>query len=179
MNPEALDKNIAKFGKNNVRDLLSVFNVRLDSNYCAENIAGFTDYTCISATGTNVNYLSDFAIVLDNKMNFCPDNVQIDLLNRELVAANKNAITAFVPSYVRKIGTSAFMDSASLTALSANEGLEFGVSAFANCKKLQYFNDPETIYFIDNAPDYVFYDCQKLKNVMMLSTLESIGQRAF
>ena len=179
LNPEALDKNIAKFGKNNVRDLLSVFNVRLDSNYCAENIAGFTDYTCISATGTNVNYLSDFAIVLDNKMNFCPDNVQIDLLNGELVAANKSAITAFVPSYVRKIGTSAFMDSASLTALSANEGLEFGVSAFANCKKLQYFNDPETIYFIDNAPDYVFYDCQKLKNVMMLSTLESIGQRAF
>ena len=179
LNPEALDKNIAKFGKNNVRDLLSVFNVILDSNYCAENIAGFTDYTCISATGTNVNYLSDFAIVLDNKMNFCPDNVQIDLLNGELVAANKNAITAFVPSYVRKIGISAFMDSASLTALSANEGLEFDVSAFANCKKLQYFNDPETIYFIDNAPDYVFYDCQKLKNIMMLSTLESIGQRAF
>ena len=83
-------------------------------------------------------------------------------MNGELVAANNSAITAFVPSYVRKIGTSAFMDSASLTALSANEGLEFGVSAFANCKKLQYFNDPETIYFIDNAPDYVFYDCQKL-----------------
>ena len=45
--------------------------ITVNDDYTAENKAGFTDATVISATGGGDPYKS-FIYVLDNHMNFCP-----------------------------------------------------------------------------------------------------------
>ena len=63
-----------------------MFGVTINPDYIAENRAGFTDGTIVSAAagGTPLN---GFAYIKDNLMNFCPPTLSIDIADRVLVKA--------------------------------------------------------------------------------------------
>lgn len=70
MNPNSIKKNIATIDVPLAR-ISTIMDVTVSHDYTAENIAGFTDATVISATGDGDPYKS-FIYVLSNLMHFCP-----------------------------------------------------------------------------------------------------------
>lgn len=179
LNPNATEKNLVKIDRDDIYDVLDILGVSIDSEFTAENRAGFTDSTCISAVGPNSNYYSGYAFIESNRMHICPEDLSIDILNRTLVKSDPHAVTSYVPHYIKKIGDAAYADSASLTAISADEGIAIGISAFANCINLDHFNEVQSTYHIDYVSDYSFFNCKRLKNVKLLSTTTHIGVSAF
>ena len=184
LNPNNIMKNIAEFGVK-LNQLPTIFGAPMDAEFQAENKQGFTDATVISATRDG-NWLQSFAYVLDNKVNYCPQYLSIDIINRALANVSEDAITAYVPSYISCISSQAFMDCQNLTSISAEIGLSIGLSAFANCINLREivsgrddYHAALPYYIGGIIPDAAFYNCQNLNNILFLSTLQSIGASAF
>ena len=134
LNPLNTKKNIVKIDKT-LDELSSVFGVVVSSDFNAENKAGFTDGTIISATSDS-NYYNGFAYVKDNLMQFCPSNISIDVENTTLVKVGQDATNAYVPEYISYISSGAFQGCTALTSVSMNDDVKFGPSAFYNCNSL-------------------------------------------
>ena len=188
LNPKSISKNIAEFDIS-ISCLSTVLGHTLDSNNIASNVQGFTDATVLSATNGG-DYYQSFAYVYDGKVNYCPQCLSIDLTAQALVRVDTSVLTAFVPSYLTCISSQAFMDCSSLTCVSAQSGLSIGPSAFMNCSSLvnivserskdhSAYNQPLPYYLDGIIPDAAFYNCTKLSNILLLSSVQSIGASAF
>jgi len=70
LNPNNIKKNIATISVS-LSSISTIMDVTVGYDYTAENAAGFTDATVISATGDGDPYKS-FIYVLSNLMHFCP-----------------------------------------------------------------------------------------------------------
>ena len=80
VNPSNIKKNIVSIDVD-LSAISSIFGISINDEYTADNVAGFTDATVLSATAQNNNPYKSFVYILDNKMNFCPQNLSIDLVN--------------------------------------------------------------------------------------------------
>lgn len=108
LNPDNISANIVSIDIKTER-LSNVMNItKISDDYSAENVPGFTDGTVVSAIYESNNPYNSFAFAYDGKLNFCPSNISIDLLNKILVKADENSISACVPPYLTAIGPSAF-----------------------------------------------------------------------
>jgi hypothetical protein len=79
LNPNNIKKNIISV-QCDISSFPSIFNITINEMDYADNKAGFTDATVISATHS-ANKYNAFAYIHNNKMMFCPSNLSIDLLN--------------------------------------------------------------------------------------------------
>lgn len=127
-------------------------------DFTAENVAGFTDGTVVSATYM-ANMPNSFAIAYNGLMNFCPSNVSIDLQDHAFTRADPSSITALVPKYASNISPSAFMDCTSLVSVHS-----YGLNGH---------------YMLEDVEDYAFCNCYALSNVALLSSTSYVGECAF
>lgn len=182
LNPNNIKKNIVSIDVS-IDRISSIMDTVVNSDYTAENTAGFTDATVVSALGDGDPYKS-FVYVLSGLMHFCPQNLSIDLLGRTLINVDKESLTAYVPKYLSCIGPSAFMDCRALTAVSAHEPLSIGECAFMDCYSLKKIygdvaaNSP-TFRLDGVVNDRAFFNCRQLSGVLLLSTVTSIGRESF
>ena len=82
------------------------------------------------------------------------------------------------------INAQAFIDCTALTAVSADESLSIGPSAFYNCISLNRIvgdksNRREPYHISGVVNDAVFYNCSSLVDIKLLSSVPSIGASAF
>lgn len=183
LNPTNIQKNIACIDVT-VDELLDVLDTTINSDYTADNTAEFTDATVVSASGSGSDPWKSFAYILDNKMQFCPQNLSIDIVNRALIAVDKSSLTAYIPPYLSCISSQAFAGCTALTSISADESLSIGPSAFYNCSNLKRivhdFDNPSSSFHISGAVNEAsFYNCSKLTGIYLLSTVPYIGPSAF
>ena len=165
-------------------NLSSVLNVSVDLNdYSAENYQGFTDGTIVSAIWLSNDPYNSFAIVHNNRLNFCPSNLSIDLIDKTLIYVNDDSNDAYVPGYLTAISPSAFINCYQLTSVSAMNSISIGDHAFMNCSSLINIypidNDINDTYSLSNVEAYSFYNCQNLQNIQLLSTTEYVQSAAF
>ena len=187
MNPLNINKNIIKIARD-YSDLSSVLSVSLKDDYTADNRQGFTDATVISATAGNTSYYQGFAYVLDNRLNFCPPYLSIDVINRTLMRCDSTGLNNIVvPDYLTCIGPSAFQYCSNIEFIKAPIGLSVGKYAFDGCTSLVNIIDSHGP-IVDPYPPYylsgristaAFRNCNSLTNILLLSTTTSIGASAF
>lgn len=181
VNPSNIKKNIVSIDVD-LSAISSIFGIYINDEYTADNVAGFTDATVLSATAQNNNPYKSFVYILDNKMNFCPQNLSIDLVNQTLIRADLSSTSAFVPQYLTCIGPSAFAECTSLTSVSAHEPISVGQYAFYNCISLKTIQGgtAQNIFNIYNdVNECQFYNCSSLVGLNLMSSVASIGASAF
>lgn len=182
LNPDTLNKNILSINVT-IEKLSSVFNLTSVgginyTDYTAYNWPGATNYTVFLATKSVKN---NFILVYNNKLNFCPDGIDIDFINRAVIGSDKNITSAYIPEYINIISASAFKDCTKLTSIySANDNIEFQASAFYNCAKLEQITTKnKNIIYLSSVEPYTFYRCESLTSIQLLSTATDIGEAAF
>jgi hypothetical protein len=79
LNPKNIKKNVISV-QCDISSFPSIFDITIDEMYYADNKAGFTDATVISAIHS-ANRYNAFAYIHNNTMMFCPSNLSIDLFN--------------------------------------------------------------------------------------------------
>lgn len=180
LNPQNIAKNIVKIRKS-YNKLSSVFGISLNAEFEGENRPGFTDDTVISAIGNNNNFYNSFIYVTGNKLKFCPPGLSIDLINRTLVNVEDTITSSFIPQYISYIAPSAFANCTQLTSISANDSLSIGNAAFYNCTSLKTIIPPngDIYHLCGMIANDAFNGCNNLSNIELLSSIESIGDRAF
>ena len=97
-----------------------------------------------------------------------------------LTEYNGNALSFTIPQYangteIKKIGAGVFENSNVTEVILPDSVSEIGNSAFKNCIQLKtVFGRNVTV-----VDEYAFYNCDWIKNILLLSDLESIGKFSF
>lgn len=179
LNPDALDKNVISINVQ-IDDLSTIFGIdSIDySSYTAENRPGCTDKTVLLALKTNGN---NFVIVDNKKLNFCPNNISIDFIQKAVFGSDKNSISAYIPTYVNVISANAFNGCTSLTAVQySSKTLSIQESAFYDCRSLRGISSLEEQKLSLSAVEpYTFYGCSNLANVEMALSTTYVKECAF
>lgn len=160
LNPENIKANIVSVDvpAELLSTVLGIAPNGISPDFTAENVAGFTNGTVVSATYPT-SMSNSFAIAYDGLMNFCPSNVSVNLQDHTFVKADPSSVVAIVPKYASNICPSAFMDCTSLVSVHS------------------YSSDG--LYSLQDVADYAFCNCYDLSNVALMSSTASIGECSF
>jgi hypothetical protein len=105
-----------------------------------------------------------------------PDNMDYVAEGSTLIEW-RNPETADIPAGINSIGTSAFCDCESLTAINIPAGVTaIGDTAFSGCKSLTTINIPAGVVSIGRG---AFCDCENLVDISIPDGVTSIGKYAF
>jgi len=178
-----IGKNVLLIGSHAFENCENLLNITLADTILEIGLDAFTG-TAYYNNSTNWDngafyigkYLVDSNDTISDDYKIKEDTLYI---NKNAFSGNKKIKSITIPKSVTKIGSYAFYNCSSLTAMSIDEDSCMTIienSAFSSCVKLESLVIPDSVTEIGES---VFYKCEGLKDVTISKSVTSIGKDTF